>query len=57
MKFGDDGSILLDIISSLSALIEGNTKFDENMKILLENFSFNAFLRITWHILYRTSFY
>lgn len=57
MKFGDDGSILLDIISSLSALIEGNTKFDENMKILPENFSFNAFLRITWHILYRTSFY
>jgi len=56
MKFGDDGSILLDIISSLSALIEGNAKFDGNMKILPENFSFNAFLRITWDILYRTSF-
>lgn len=52
----NNGSILLDTVSSLSALIEGNAKFDRNMKVLPENFSFNVFLRITWYILYRTSF-
>lgn len=49
MKLSVDGNILLDIIFYLSALMEGNTKFDGKMKNLPENFSLNVFFRITWY--------